>query len=58
MKGYSLQDGDFKGMTAKTAKNKLIRYILGLKGKTKQEKTEIAKMCGFQVRNGAIVVNK
>ena len=54
-KGYSLQDNDIRGLSAEKAKKYLLRYILSLKGKTKEEKAEIAELCGFEVVNGRIV---
>lgn len=54
-KGYSLQDGDIRGLSAANAKKRLLRYILSLPGKTKEEKARIAEMCGFEVRNGRII---
>lgn len=54
-KGYSLQDGDIRGVKADAAKKRLLRYILRLSGKTKEEKAAIAEMCGFEVKNGRII---
>ena len=42
-------------MTAVNAKKRLLRYILNLKGATQTEKTELAEMCGFEVKNGRVV---
>lgn len=53
-KGYSLADGDVRGLTAQAAKKKLLAYILALPGKTKDEKARLAEMCGFAVKNGKI----
>lgn len=53
-KGYSLADGDVRGLTAQAAKKKLLAYILALPGKTKDEKAMLAEMCGFAVKNGKI----
>ena len=53
-RGYSIQDGDYKGYTAKRAKRILLQYILKLKG-TQVEKAAIAEKCGFTVRNGRII---
>jgi hypothetical protein len=53
--GYALQDNDLPRMTAVNAKKRLLRYILNLKGATQAEKTEIAEMCGFEVKNGRVV---
>ena len=53
-KGYSLADGDVRGLSAQTAKKKLLAYILALPGKTKDEKARLAEMCGFSVKNGKI----
>lgn len=54
-KGYTIKDGDIRGLSAENAKKRLLKYIITLKGKTKEERAEIAKMCGFKVKNGAIV---
>lgn len=53
-RGYSIQDGDYKGYTAKRAKRILLQYILKLKG-TQAEKATLAEKCGFTVRNGRII---
>ena len=53
--GYALQDNDLLRMTAVNAKKRLLRYILNLKGATQTEKTELAEMCGFEVKNGRVV---
>ena len=50
-RGYTIQDGDYKGYTAKRAKRILLQYILKLKG-TQAEKAALAEKCGFTVRNG------
>ena len=54
-KGYSIKDGDVRGLTAEAAKKRLLRYILNLKNTSKEEKAELAKLCGFQVSGGKIV---
>ncbi len=54
--GYALQDNDLPRMSADIAKKRLLRYILNLKGTTQAEKTELAEMCGFEVKNGRVVV--
>ena len=53
-RGYSIQDGDYKGYTAKRAKRILLQYILKLKC-TQAEKAALAEKCGFTVRNGRII---
>ena len=54
-KGYSIQDGDVRGLSASSAKKVLLRYILSLKV-SKDEKARLAVMCGFEVtKNGRIV---
>lgn len=53
-RGYTIQDGDYKGYTAKRAKRILLQYILKLKG-TQAEKAALAEKCGFTVRNGRII---
>lgn len=52
-RGYSIQDGDYKGYTEQRAKIILLKYILGLKV-TQAEKAKIAAECGFTVKNGKI----
>ena len=54
-KGYSIQDGDVRGLSASSAKKVLLRYILSLKV-SKVEKARLAELCGFEVtKNGRIV---
>lgn len=53
-KGYALADGDVRGLSAEAAKKRLLRYIVNLPGKTKNEKAMLAEMCGFAVKNGKI----
>ena len=53
-RGYSIQDGDYKGYTAKRAKRILLQYILKLNG-TQAGKAALAEKCGFTVRNGRII---
>ena len=53
-RGYTIQDGDYRGYTAKRAKRILLQYILKLKG-TQAEKAVLAEKCGFTVRNGRII---
>jgi len=53
--GYSLQDREYKHYTSKQVRLKLLRYIMNLKGVTKDEKAKLAEMCGFEVKNGRIV---
>ena len=55
--GYTLKDGDIRGLSAERAKTRLLKYILSLKGVSAAEKAEIAEMCGFEVKNGRIVRN-
>ena len=55
--GYTIKDGDIKGVSADTAKNKLLKYILSL-NVSKAEKERLAEMCGFKVKNGKIVANQ
>lgn len=52
-RGYSIQDGDYKGYTEQRAKIILLKYILNLKV-TQAEKAKIAAECGFTVKNGKI----
>ena len=39
----------------KIAKNKLLKFILGLKTATQAEKAKLAQICGFEVKNGKII---
>ena len=54
-KGYSIQDGDIKGYSAEKAKKYLLNYLLRLTSLTKEQKAELAVLCGFEVKNGKIV---
>ena len=54
-KGYSIQDGDVRGMSAERARTRLLRCILRMPGVSRAEKAEFAEMCGFEVRNGRII---
>lgn len=53
-KGYALKDGDLRGLSAERAKKLLLRYILRMGKLNKQQKAELAAMCGFDVKNGRI----
>lgn len=55
--GYTIKDGEYRGWTAERARTVLLRYILNVKKITAKEKTAIAEMCGFQVKNGKIVAS-
>ena len=52
-RGYSIQDGDYKGYTEQRAKIILLKYILSLKV-SQAEKAKIAAECGVTVKNGKI----
>jgi hypothetical protein len=54
--GYTVQDGDIKGVSAERAKTILLNAIMKL-NVTKAEKAEIAKSFGFKVKNGRILKN-
>ena len=53
--GYAIQDGDVRGVSAEQAKKFLLQYILKLNA-TKEQKEELARICGFEVKNGKIVL--
>jgi hypothetical protein len=55
-KGYTIKDGDIRGLTADRAKTVLLNYILRSSKLSKVQKEELAKMCGFEVKNGKIVL--
>ena len=55
-KGYAVKDGDIRGLTADRAKTVLLNYILRSGKLSKVQKEELAKMCGFEVKNGRILV--
>ena len=57
-KGYTIKDDDIRGVSESTAKTRVLKYILSLKGVTKEEKGQLAEMCGFTVKNGKIILNK
>jgi hypothetical protein len=54
--GYTVQDGDIKGVSASNAKKLLLNAIMKL-NVSKEEKAEIAKSFGFTVKNGKILKN-
>lgn len=55
-KGYTIRDGDIRGLSADAAKRILLRYILSLKI-SKSEKARLAQECGFEVtKTGRIVM--
>ena len=51
--GYTITDGDVRGITAQQAKLTVGKYITST-NLTKEEKVELAKMIGFPVKNGKI----
>lgn len=53
--GYTIKDKEYRGLSEKQIKTKLLRYILGLKSATQAEKAKLAELCGFEVRNGRII---
>lgn len=53
--GYSLKDGDLRGVSAARANKLLLRYIMKQK-LSKAEKAELAEQCGFKVKNGKILL--
>ena len=55
--GYSIKDGDVRGLKAGAAKTRLLKYIFRIKGLSAHERAEIAEMCGFDVVNGKIIKN-
>lgn len=55
-KGYAVKDGDIRGATADRAKTLLLNYILRSSKLSKVQKEELTKMCGFEVKNGRILV--
>lgn len=57
-RGYSAKDGDIKGVSAARAKTVLAAYIAKAKGLTKAQREELAKACGFTVKDGKIVTAK
>ena len=54
--GYTITDGDVKGLTAKQAKTTVAKYITSL-NLTREEKTERGEKLGFTVKNGKIYFN-
>lgn len=54
LSGYSLQDGDIRGMKAKSEKMMLLQYIMKMPGYSSAQKAQLAKACGFEVRNGRV----
>jgi hypothetical protein len=55
--GYSLQDGDIRGMKAKSEKVMLLQYIMKMPGYSSAQKAQLAKACGFEVRNGRVMMS-
>lgn len=55
MQGYTISDGEYKRLNADRAKRMVISYILSLNKATQAEKTQLAQMCGAEVKNGRIV---
>ena len=55
--GYSLKDGDVRGMKAKSEKVLLLKYIMQLPGKSAAQKAVIAQTCGFKVNNGRVLMS-
>lgn len=51
--GYTIKDGDIRGISALKAKRTVARYITNL-SISKEEKTALAEKCGLKVRNGRI----
>ena len=54
--GYSIKDGDVRGLSSEAARKYLLKYLLKKRSLTKEEKSELATMCGFEVKNGRIIV--
>jgi hypothetical protein len=55
--GYSLQDGDIRGMKAKSEKVMLLQYIMKMPGYNSEQKAQLAKACGFDVKNGRVMMS-
>jgi hypothetical protein len=55
-RGYSVADGEVRGMTARKAKMTVAKYISSL-SVSKDYKKELAEMLGFTVKNGKILYN-
>ena len=51
--GYTIKDGDIRGISALKAKRTVARYITNL-SISKEEKTALAEKCGLTVKNGRI----
>ena len=51
--GYTIKDGDIKGISATKAKSTVARYITNLKI-SQAEKIALAEKCGMTVKNGRI----
>jgi hypothetical protein len=54
--GYTVKSGDIQGLSKAAAERKLLSYIMKLSGVSKANKETLAKMCGFSVKNGRIVL--
>ncbi|MCM1455559.1 MAG: hypothetical protein NC037_03420, partial [Bacteroides sp.] len=55
LQGYTLSDNEYKRFTADKAKRMVLSSILSLKSATQAEKSKLAELCGFEVKNGRIV---
>ena len=55
VKGYVPKDGDIRGVSAESAKNKLLNMIVKSNALTKEQKASLAQSCGFTVKNGKIM---
>jgi hypothetical protein len=55
VKGYVPKDGDIRGVSAESAKKKLLNMIVKSNALTKEQKASLAQSCGFTVKNGKIM---
>ena len=54
--GYKVQDKEYRGMSAAQVQKLLAQYI-SKSGLARDEKTVLAEMCGFTVKNGKIMIS-
>ena len=55
-RGYSIKDGDIKGLTKESALVKLAKYLKSSKTLNNEQKEKLAELCGLKYKNGKIIV--
>ncbi len=57
LNGYSVKDGELRGMSETAAKKKLLRYIQSSTELSAEERVIAAEACGFTVKGGKVLVS-